>query len=92
MPPTPTQVAALRQVTDAICEAVAAAGPTGAPGGVIYAALMAQGCTLEQYEGLMGALVRVGKLRKSGQLYFVVEPADPTGPEASASDVAWPKP
>ena len=43
MTPAPEQVKALRAVLDAILAAVAEAGPMGAPGGVIYAALMAQG-------------------------------------------------
>jgi hypothetical protein len=72
MKPTSAQAAALRQVLDAILEAVAAAGPMGAPGGVIYAALMGQGCSLSQYQALMGGLVSVHRLRRDGDLYFVV--------------------
>jgi hypothetical protein len=68
------QVKAVQLVCSAILEAVKAGGDHGAPGGVIYAALMTQGCTLEQYEGLMGALVRAGRLRRSGELYFLVKP------------------
>jgi hypothetical protein len=52
---------------------VRAAGSLGAPGGVIYAALMGQGCTLSQFESLMAGLVRAGKLRRDGDLYFVTE-------------------
>ena len=72
MIPTPEQVKALRAVLDAILEAVAEAGPTGAPGGVIYAALMAQGCSLSQYQSLMDGLVSVRRLRRQGDLYFIV--------------------
>ena len=68
---TPEQARAIRAICDAIVEAVKAAGPTGAPGGVIYAALMGQGCSLETYEQFMRGLVRAGKLRKSGELYFL---------------------
>lgn len=64
---------ALKAVADAIIDAVRAAGPTGAPGGILYAALMAYGATLQQYEQIMAGLVRAGMLRKSGELYFVVE-------------------
>ena len=46
--------------------------PDGAPAGPMYAALMSQGCTLSQFESLMGGLVRAGKLRKSGDLYFAI--------------------
>jgi len=70
---TPEQRRAIAAVADAIIEAVRTAGSTGAPGGVIYAALMGQGCTLSQYESFMGALVRTGKLRRSGDLYFIEE-------------------
>jgi len=72
MTPTPDQVTALRAVLDAILEAVAAAGPCGAPGGVIYAALMGQGCSLSQYQTLMDGLVSVRRLRREGDLYFIV--------------------
>ena len=65
------QMQAIKAIADAIVEAVRAGGPTGAPGGVIYAALMAHGISLEQYEQIMEALVRVGRLRRSGQLYFI---------------------
>lgn len=68
---TEQQAHALRQVADAIIEAVKAAGPLGAPGGPLYAALMTAGCTLHQFEQIMGALVRVGKLSKRGDCYFI---------------------
>jgi hypothetical protein len=64
------QIKALKAVADAIIETVQLAGPMGAPGGHIYAALMANGCTLHQYEQIMSGLVRAGKLRKSGECYF----------------------
>lgn len=72
MPNAQRQVAALRMILDAVVESVSEAGELGAPGGVVYAALMAHGVTLQQYEGIMGALVRAGRLRRSGELYFVV--------------------
>lgn len=59
-------------IADSIIESVKAAGKGGAPGGVIYAALMQQGCTLNQYESLMAGLVRAGKLEKRGELYFAL--------------------
>ena len=69
--PVTEQIAALRAIADAIVEAVEAAGPMGAPGGVIYAALMASGCTLAQYESIMSAMVRAGILTRHGDLYRV---------------------
>ncbi len=70
---TVQQAQAVRQVATAIIETVRESGPLGAPGGVMYAALMAQGCTLQQFEGIMGGLVRAGFLRKSGECYHVAE-------------------
>ena len=63
---------ALLMICNAIIESVKAAGPLGAPGGVIYSALMAQGCTLGQFEAIMGAMVSAGKLRRESHLYFAI--------------------
>jgi hypothetical protein len=65
-------VQALRLICDAIIETVKKAGESGVPGGVIYTALMTQGCTMQQYEEIMGGLVAVGKLTKRGNLYFAL--------------------
>lgn len=69
-PMTPKQRAALAALVSATVEAIQEAGPSGAPGGVLYAALMTQGCTLAQFESLMGALVRTGRVKQRGHLYF----------------------
>jgi hypothetical protein len=70
---TAAQVKLLRMVADAILSTVREAGPLGAPGGVIYAALMAQGCTLHQFQQIMGGLVRAGMLTQDGDCYHAVE-------------------
>ena len=62
--------AALKMVADAIVEAVRAGGRLGTPGGTLYAALMAYGCTLEQFEQIMSSLVTCRLLEKRGDLYF----------------------
>ncbi len=62
---------AMAAVLLAVIDAVKEAGAMGAPGGVIYAGLMAQGCSLQQYDQIMAALVSAGKLRRRGDLYFV---------------------
>jgi len=49
---------------------VALAGPLGAPGGHLYAALMSAGCTLNQFEQIMSGLVQSGDLAKRGECYF----------------------
>ena len=53
-----------------IVEVVRAGGSLGAPG-VVYAALMSQGCSLETYETFTAALVGAGRLTKRGHCYFV---------------------
>ena len=70
---TAAQVKALRAVADAITDTVREAGPFGAPGGVIYAALMAHGCTLHQFQQIMAGLVQAGRLTREGDLYRVAE-------------------
>lgn len=63
------QLTALGAVLGAIRGTIAECGPMGAPGGVLYAALMGHGCTLSQFESIMGALVRSGRVRKVGECY-----------------------
>lgn len=60
----------LKQILGAVVETVREAGPTGAPGGHIYAALMHVGVTLDQYERIMDTLVQAKILVKRGQCYF----------------------
>ncbi len=60
---------AVALITVTILEAVKAAGPLGAPGGHLYAAMMGS-CTLAQFQRFMAALVQAGVLRKEGQVYF----------------------
>lgn len=73
---TIAQVQALRSIGRAILEAVKAAGELGAPGGILYAALMAQGCTLNQFQQIMAGMVQGGVLTQDGECYHV-------GPQAS---------
>jgi hypothetical protein len=69
--PTREQAKALLAILDGIVEAVAAAGPIGAPGGILYAALMSAGCSFSQFNSIMGALVRAGKVVKRGDCYHL---------------------
>jgi hypothetical protein len=59
-------------ILEALEDAVRLAGDRGAPGSVLYAAMMTQvpNMTAAQFEELMGMLSRVGKVVKRGQLYF----------------------
>jgi hypothetical protein len=69
--PQTSKADALKSICDGIVDSVKAAGPLGCPAGTLYAALMAYGATLEQFEMIMGMLVQLRKLRKQGDLYFV---------------------
>jgi hypothetical protein len=62
--------AAVVAILDAITQSVAAAGKFGAPAGVLYAALMAYGCNMQQFEAFMSYLVKRGKVTRRGNLYF----------------------
>ena len=70
---TPEQMKLLRVVATAILEAIRAAGPSGAPAGVVYASLMTYGCTLSQFQSMMAGLERTGFVRRdpNHHLYFV---------------------
>ena len=57
---TPQQIQAVRAVARSIVEAVREVGT--APAGPMYAALMGQGCTLNQFQQIMGQLTRAGFL------------------------------
>lgn len=74
---TPTQVRAVAQVSMGVLEAVEVAGDQGAPGGVLYAAMQAQGATLSQFQGIMGALTKPGYLVLEDDCYR----STPTTPE-----------
>lgn len=63
---------ALVAIIESIVETVNES-PDGAPAGVMYAALMHYGCSHSQFESLMGALVRKGRIRQEGHLYFPVK-------------------
>lgn len=60
----------------ALVDAVKEGGDFGAPGGVMYAALMGS-LTLQQFETMMRVLVSQGFLRKQGDLYYFVRDVIP---------------
>ena len=80
---TKQQLATIRAVSQAVVETVREAGAHGAPSGVMYAALMAHGCTLSQYQSLMHALVSAGKVVLRHDCYFI---AEAHGPEECETD------
>ena len=72
---TAEQIKMLRRIGRAILETVRESGQFGAPGGILYAALMEQGCTLDQFEQIMSGMVRAGVLTKEGECYHVGDSA-----------------
>lgn len=67
-----TQNEAIRRIADAIVESVREAGELGAPSGIVYAALMSYGMSLDTYHQFIGVLVKLGKLRQEGDLLYAV--------------------
>ncbi len=61
----------MRAILGAVTDTVQAAGTAGAPGGVLYAALMTGGCSLANFKAIMSALVQTGKITQQGDLYFI---------------------
>lgn len=57
----------LQQILDAVVESVP---PEGAPGGILYAALMQHGFTYNMFCDVMALLVQQGRLRKVGEVYY----------------------
>lgn len=57
---TGQQIKAAQCVARALLDTIAEVAPHGAPSGLMYAALMAQGCTLAQYQSLVASMQRNG--------------------------------
>jgi hypothetical protein len=70
---TPAQIHALATLSLGVVEAVEAGGEEGAPDGVLFAAMQAQGATYTQFAGLMDTLVRPGYLRLEHEFYQSTE-------------------
>jgi hypothetical protein len=54
---TPQQIAATQRIGLMVLETIEEQGEQGAPSGPMYAAMNAHGCTLSQYQSLMGTLL-----------------------------------
>lgn len=59
-------------IKQALRETVEESGPTGAPSGIMYAAVMGV-VDLVEYESIMAELVNEGVVRKSGHVYYKKE-------------------
>lgn len=67
---TSAQIHALATVSLGVIQAVEAGGEQGAPAGVLYAAMQAQGASFTQFLNIMGTLVRPGYLTLEDNCYF----------------------
>lgn len=67
---TKEQKIAILNVIEALKDAVAEAGEHGAPEGVLYAAFMAHGMSLENFNLMIGCLIKTGNIKKKGNLLF----------------------
>lgn len=68
--PPDARRAAMQAAITAVIETVREMGDTGAPAGILYAAFMAKGMSLANFEAMMSALVTTEKLTKRGHVYF----------------------
>ena len=69
---TEQAVQAVRAIANIIEETAREAGPFGAPSGVVYAALMSAGITLDTYEAILDGLAKAGRVSLHGDLIKAV--------------------
>lgn len=67
---TKTNVNVIAQVLSAMLETIQEMGKDGLPEGPLYAALMGKGCSLNQFNSLVGILVKAGRVRKDGNFLY----------------------
>jgi len=60
---------AIKMIVDSVVQSLKA-NPAGTPEGSLYAVMNSQGCTLEQFNAIIGALCDAGMIRKQGNLLF----------------------
>ena len=65
-------VQAVRQIATIIEETAGEAGPLGAPSGVVYAALMSVGISLDMYQAILDRMVQAGRVTLSGDVIKAV--------------------
>lgn len=68
---TAQQQRALNLIVSAILDTVREVAPLGAPASALYLACTKHGASLNQFESLMGALVRLGALKLEADCYFI---------------------
>ena len=71
--PTPTELRAMLSVIHGVLDAAHAGGTMGAPAGIMYAAMMAQGCTLDQFHQITSATQSAGLITRDGDLIHLTD-------------------
>ncbi|MYM92482.1 hypothetical protein [Duganella vulcania] len=61
----------LQKIGLGVLEAVEVGGDTGAAGGVLYAAMMAHGASLSQFQSFMDTLLQRGFVTRSEDCYHI---------------------
>jgi hypothetical protein len=61
------------QLTRAVAMTIHDMGEAGAPGGILYAAVMGK-MDLPAFESMMTTIIKTGLVQKRGQVYFWVGP------------------
>ena len=65
------QIELLQRIGLGVMEAVEAADDFGAPAGPMFAAMQAQGASLNQFQSIMGGLIRKGMLTEVNQCFYI---------------------
>lgn len=68
---TPEQVRAIKALADIIEDTARDSMPIGAPSGVIYAALMGAGVSLQVYQSILSTMVAAGRVTVENDLVRV---------------------
>ena len=71
MPTNADAIRAIRALSDIIEETARESMPMGAPSGIIYAALMSHGVSLEVYQQILAAMQAAGRITVAGDLIKV---------------------
>lgn len=61
------------RIVRAILETINESGTMGAPSGILYTALMAQGMSLDTYQRLMGVIKEVGYVTEEHHCYHMTD-------------------
>lgn len=76
-----TRTELMAELGETIRQACDAGGPMGAPGGILYAAMMQYGITLEQFYMLMSYCVHAGLVRLDGECYHAIPKRENLAPK-----------